>query len=498
VSSFHSRWLGIRSIALAMAVAAALFLPAGRGGAECAGPAPEEMVIDGGTLIDGTGRPPIENSRVVVRGNRISAAGRKGEVRAPKGATVVEASDKFIIPGLIDINVHYYEWQGELYLAHGVTTVKDTGNPIEWLEQMSGAISGGKIAGPRLFYTGNSLTSPPAVKDHHVCLTDEDMARRAVRILKEHGAVAVKVGQQISIPLLKAIAAEAHKLGMPVSGHLRMIGAREAAEAGIDGLEHTTGVPRSTGPRPDWIRSETPATDLAGYYDDLHESAVMDEARFASLIQLLIAKRVVITPTLFTWFRIASDNRTDYAREDSGYSGFDGLSYVPEKVLKAWRNPSVFDPPSQPELEIFKLGYKKVLKFLKEFHDAGGLLLAGSAPGNNVPGLNMLREMEALTKMGLTPAEVIEIATRRNSEFLRMDEEIGTVSPGKLADMVILDASPLKDIKNLRRIAVVIKDGKPVDRRYHSDYKAPIPRPSLTRPLWLDQQLSAGRDGSHL
>ena len=481
----------LRSIATTLLIAAfstLILSEAGGSRGTTLGPS-GDLAITGGTLVDGTGRAPIENSIVLVRGNRILAAGNRGDILMPKGARIIDITGKFVLPGLIDVNVHYHEWQGELYLAHGVTTVKDTGNPVEWLEGMSAAISSGRVAGPRLFYTGNSLTSGRAVKDHHVCLTDPDMARRAVRILRDHGALAIKVGQQISAQLLQTIASEAHSLEVPVSGHLRMIGAREAAQAGIDCLEHTTGVPRSTGPRPDWVRSDEFSSDLAAYYDDLRESAAMDEAKFAPLIRLLIAKKVAITPTLFTWFRVASDRRTEYAREDGEYARIGELSYVPEKVLNLWRNASVYEPPSQADLETFRVARRNILRFLKEFHDRGGSVLAGSATGDGVPGLGMLREMEAMADLRLSPAEIIDISTRLNAQFLRRDAEIGTISPGKLADMIIVDGSPLKDLSNIRRIAIVIKDGKIVDTKYHPDYRAPVPRPNLTRPLWLDLQL---------
>jgi hypothetical protein len=431
----------------------------------------------------------MENSIVLIRGNRILSTGKSGEIHPEKGARVIDARGKFILPGLIDVNVHYHEWHGQLYLAHGVTTVKDTGNPVEWLEEMSVALSSAKVAGPRLFYTGNSLTSGRAVKDHHVCLTDADMARRAVHILRDHGAVAIKVGQQISASLLQSISNEAHSLGMPVSGHLRMLGAREAVQSGIDCLEHTTGVPRSAGPRPDWVRSDEFSSDLAAYYDDLREAAAMDEARFAPLIRLLVARKIAITPTLFTWFRVASDRRAEYAREDAEYASIGELSYVPEKVLKLWRNPSIYEPPGQAELETFRIARRNVIRFLKEFQEAGGVVLAGSATGDGVPGLGMLREMEVMTELGLSPAQVIETATRRNAQFLRQETEIGTISPGKRADIIIVASSPLQAISNLRRISAVIKDGKILDTQYHPDYRAPVPRPNLTRPLWLDLQL---------
>lgn len=446
-------------------------------------------VIEGGTLIDGTGGQPLENAVVVVRGNRIAAVGAKGRVSYPRQANVIRADGKFILPGLIDAHVHYHEWQGELHLAHGVTTVKDTGNPVEWLEALSRAIAAGQTAGPRLFYTGNSLTSPPALKDHHVGLQSPEMGRRAVRILKAHGAIAAKVHQQITPELLRAIADEAHQLGLPVTGHLRRIGAKEAALAGIDGLEHSTGIPRSTGANPGRLVTDDPENDLVGYYDDLNEAAEMQEENFAPLVRLLIAKRVAIIPTLVTWFRVASDRRAAYAREDAVFAQVKALRYVPEEVRKLWQTSAIYEPASASDLERFRRAYAKMSRFLKQFHDAGGTLIAGSATSVMVPGLSMHREMEMMVDLGLSPRQVVDMATRQNAEFLRQDKELGTVTVGKLADLIVVERNPLEDIKNIGRVALVLKDGKLVDRSYHADYQMPVPRPRLTRPVWLEQQL---------
>ncbi|HXG66431.1 MAG TPA: amidohydrolase family protein, partial [Blastocatellia bacterium] len=455
-----------------------------------AGPQDEPVtVIEGGTLIDGTGAAPLRDAVVVIRGNRIAAVGRKGQVRYPKTARVISAEGKFILPGLIDAHVHYHEWQGELHLAHGVTTVKDTGNPVEWLEALSKAIAAGEVVGPRLFYTGNSMTSPPALKDHHIGLRDPEMGRRAVRILKKHGAIAAKVHQQITPELLRAITDEAHKLGLPVTGHLRRIGAREAALAGIDALEHSTGIPRSAGANPNLLKTDDPENDLVGYYDDLNEAAEMREENFAPLIRLLVEKKVAIVPTLITWFRIATDNRAKYAQEDAAFAKIAALKYVPESIREIWRTSFLYEPPSAGGLERFRTAYAKMSRFLKSFHEAGGRLVAGSSTSVMVPGLSMHREMEMFVKLGLTPREVIEIVTRRNAEFMRIDKDLGTLTTGKLADLIVVEQNPLEDIKNIGRIALVMKDGKVVDTSYHADYRMPIPRPKLTRPVWLEQQL---------
>lgn len=446
-------------------------------------------VIEGGTVIDGTGAAPLKNAVVIVRGNRIAGVGRAGSIHLPKNARSLPVRGKFVVPGLIDIHAHYHEWHGELHLAHGVTTVKDTGNPVEWLEALSAAIANGRAVGPRLFYTGNSLTSPPAIRDHHIGLENTDMARRAVRLLKAHGAVAAKVHQQVTPELLRAICEEAERLGMPVTGHLRRIGARDAALAGIAGLEHSTGVPRAVGPHPDLLKTENQEDELAGYYEDLNEAAEMREDQIDPLIRLLVERGVVIVPTLVTWFRIASDARANFAHEDAAYAKIKALSYVPERVRRMWQTSAIYEPQTPGDRERFRLAYQNMSRFLKRFHDAGGMILAGSATGESVPGLSLQREMAMMVELGLPPSEVLQIVTRRNAEFLRKDRELGTIAAGKLADLVVVDRNPLQDIKNIKHISLVMKDGKIIERTYHADFAMPLPRPKLVRPVWFEVQL---------
>ncbi len=446
-------------------------------------------VIEGATLIDGTSKKPVENARVIVRGNTIAAVGKKSELSIPSGARVVPAQGKFILPGLIDIHVHYAEWHGELHLAHGVTTVKDTGNPVEWLEALSKAIADGRTVGPRLFYTGNSLTSPQPIRDHHIGLQSPEMARLAVRLLRKHGAVAAKVHQQITPDLLRTVSDEANRLGMPVTGHLRRIGAREALLAGINGLEHATGIPRSTGSNPELLKPDDPENELVGYYDDLYEAAEMKEENFAPLLKLLLEKKAAIVPTLITWFRVASDHRAAFAAEDATYAQIEALRYVPPRVMAMWKTSSIYEPQNESDQKRFRTAYQKMSRFLKLFHDAGGLLLAGSATGESVPGLSLHREMLLLAELGLPPHQVIEIVTRRNAEFLRQDKELGTIAAGKLADLILVDRSPLLDIRNIGTISMVMKDGKIIDRNYHADFAMPVPRPKLVRPVWLEVEL---------
>jgi hypothetical protein len=270
---------------------------------------------------------------------------------------------------------------------------------------------------------------------------------------------------------------------------LRRIGAREAVQAGIDGLEHATGIPRSTGSQPKLLKTDDPENELVGYYDDLNEAAEMKEENFAPLVKLLVEKKVAIVPTLITWFRVATDRRAAFAAEDATYARIEALGYVPKRVLGWWQTSSISEPPSDNDLQRFRTAYQKMSRFLKLFHDAGGSLLAGSATGDSVPGLSLHREMLMLVDLGMSPREVIETVTRRNAEFLRKDKELGTITTGKLADLIVLDRNPLADIKNIGTVSLVMKDGKIIDRAYHENFAMPVPRPKLVRPVWLELEL---------
>ena len=165
----------------------------------------ETITLLGGTLIDGEGKAPLQDAVVLIRGNRIVEVGRKNEIEHPKNAKVIEATGKFILPGLIDIHVHYHDWMGELFLAHGVTTVKDMGNDVEWISTISAEIEQGKARGPRIVYVGNALDASPPAMEHHVGLDRPEMARRAVQLLHSRSASAIKVREKITPELLRAI-----------------------------------------------------------------------------------------------------------------------------------------------------------------------------------------------------------------------------------------------------------------------------------------------------
>jgi imidazolonepropionase-like amidohydrolase len=449
----------------------------------------------GGTIIDGNGGPPIHNGVVVIKGDRIERVGNKDKIKLPTTATVIDTTGKYVLPGLIDVHVHYSEWMGEMFLAHGVTTVKDVGNYVEWISVARDEINQGKARGPRIFYAGNGLDTPPPRRDHFIGLTRPEMARRVVQLLHQRGAVAIKVREHMTVDLLRAITEEAHTVGMKVTGHLRATDARQAALAGIDGLEHASGIVQAT-----VDPSLTPNLENLKEYDkyvaERKSYSLINMPRAEDLDTLLVSRKVALIPTLSGWWRMATVRRDDFAREDAAYAKNPALAYVPADVRAIWATSALYKLENPDDLAQVRLGYKNIQAILRQHYQAGGQVLAGSDTFVSVPGLSTQRELLFLVDSGFTPMQAISIATHDNARFLGQEPDLGTIAPGKLADIIVVNANPLEDIRRLQPLAIVIKGGQIVDTTYHANDSVPTPRPKLERPLWIEKQLMGVRDSS--
>ncbi len=453
----------------------------------------EVTVIKGGTVIDGTGRPPQPNSIVVIVGDQVKAVGRQDRIPIPPGARVVNADGKYVLPGLIDMHVHYREWQGELFLAHGITTVKDLGNPIEWISELSRLQAEGQLRAPKIFYVGNNLDGPPPEGDHNVGMESLQNAERAVALLFQFNVNAIKVRHKITPEMLGLIARAAHARGIPVTGHLGVTSAADAAKAGIDGLEHASGVALAAAETPDQIK--TNVKGLEAFLEDLRGFAQMSPKKEADLLKLLAARKVTLIPTIAVRRRAVaqSEVRERISREEAQMAGRSGLGYVPEAVRKSWREAPLEKAIQQrfgtEEMELMREGYGRLASFVRQFRRAGGVVLAGSDNLNDVPGLSLHRELESLVEAGLTPREALMATTRDAARFLRRNN-LGTIEPGKTADLIIVSASPLLDIRNLKTIEKVFQNGREIDTAFNPNYTMPPARPNLTRPLFFERLLT--------
>ncbi len=452
----------------------------------------EVTVIVGATIIDCTGRPAFRDSALVIVGGRVKAVGRRAEVRWPREARVIDASGKYVLPGLIDMHIHYREWQGELFLASGVTTVKDLGNPIEWISELSRMQTEGKLRAPRIFHVGNNLDAPPPEGDHHVGVANTNEIEKAVRLLGKSGVAAIKVRHKISPDQLSEIVKAAHAVGLKVTGHLGATDAMEAALSGIDGLEHASGVARAASATPGQVKSD--AKGIGVFLEDLRGFALMNREKESALIRLLVEKKVKLIPTLAIRRRAILEDYATFVQEDDRYGRDPALAYVPEAVRKDWSEAAldkrIRQAFGEEEKRAMNEGYRRLELFVREFHRTGGTVLAGSDNLNGVPGMALQRELESLVAAGLTTMDALICATRDAARFLPPND-LGTIEPGKIADLIILSANPLDDIRHLRRIERVFQSGQELDVKFNRDYALPPARPALKRPLLLERLLTA-------
>src|SRR3989449_1639078 len=442
------------------------------------------LLIQGATLIDGTGKPPIADARILIEGNVIRRIWRGTEAapNLPPGTQVVDARGKFVIPGLIDSHVHYRPYMGEMFLAHGVTAVFDLGNPLAWQTAVKKGLNSGKIRGPRFYFCsgitigneadGDASGGALAGRNLAGMKTAAD-AKKAIAALKGK-TDCVKLNEDTKEDFFTAIAREAHAAGMTVISH--SLNAIDSATWGIDGVEHMTGVGISAIRKADGRKALQGMTIEAGHKNSLLYQW-MEPAVFDEMIQYFVKRNVYLNPTLdFEWKGII-DRTSEFELEDARLLYNPLLQYMPlDERLVTLGQYHWADKRSSADREQFLKGYRNVQDFFRRFIKAGGKIYSGTdSAAANTHGLALLHEMQLYVDAGLSPMEALMTSTEWGAEILHLDKQLGTVEPNKLADMVILRANPLDDIRNTKAVEQVIRDGEIVDITYHSDYTFPFP-----------------------
>jgi hypothetical protein len=443
----------------------------------------QSLLVRGGTLIDGTGRGVIANAEILIQDGVIAGIGSGTSADTPAGMQVVDARGKFIIPGLIDSHIHYRDSNAELFLAHGITTVNDLGNPYLWQSALKKGLNSGQMFGPRYFFCGELDAAAPEIeqqrgidrRDFALIRKPEDVAP-VVKRLKDSGVDCIKLDETIPGEMFAAIAGSAHELGITVISHSMNVS--DSVKWGIDGVEHMVGIAVATAISPQARRAVERLHLEAGHKNSaLYQW--MEPAQFDRVIHDLVQRNVFINPTLAFEWKALHDRAQQHEREDARLFNIPALSYfLVDDRLMILGQYHWADSRSAEEIRQFKDGYRKVQEFLKRFVQAGGKIYAGTdSSAATTPGLSLHHEMELLVDAGLTPIQAIQSATLHGAEILRLNSRLGTIEKGKLADLVVLDANPLENISNTKKISRVIKAGHVVDTRYHADYEIPIKRP---------------------
>ena len=455
------------------------------------------LVIQGGTLIDATGRPPVEDAVIVIERGRIKSVGKRGGVSIPKGSRIISAKGKTILPGFIDGHCHLVDFMGELYLHLGVTTCPDISlNDDYWTVAQREGTNLGKIRGPRLWSGGRWLAgSPPAWaegggrrdKGTYLFKTAEE-ARKIVREKKELGVDYIKLTEFLTPEMTKAAADEAHRLGLPVTAH--NIDVFLAAENGFAGVEHH------------WAPGMTSISDLekrwkihqdraSGKIDTADLAFYYESENFDKIIQVMVEKNISWSPTIATWFRPLSASAKVFKQSELSILDDPKAKYLPLAVrAQTLGQYERYEKFSAEKLVRVREGYKKIEDFMRRFVKAGGIIRGGSDPNNGLPALGLHEELKMFVEAGLSPMEAIRSATINVARTFGKERDFGTVEVGKVADLVVIEGDPLRDIWATQNVKMVVLNGEVVDINFHPGYRNPIPSPDPWRSTPSDIEIS--------
>lgn len=427
----------------------------------------QPLVLRHATVIDVVSGRTKPDMAVVIEGSRITALARDGEVRVPVGARIVDASGKFVIPGLWDMHSHFLferfrEPFMKLFIANGITGVRDLGGEqLGQLGQIRQSIAEGKVLGPRIVAAGPIVDGPKPVWPFSIAVSNAEEGRRAVRTLKEKGADFVKVYSLLPREAYFAIADEAKKQKIPFAGHIpNAITAAEASDAGQSTIEHIF-VYLDVSSDEKELRRERLAAEAKGQ----SEINKVRAAQATRVLDTFSEEKVKLLGERFarngTWFVPTLTVHRGFAfLDDPSFIEDSRLRYMPEAIKGYWKTQRERTPDEV--IRRSRLYYAKDLQIVGLMHRAGAKLLAGSDMMNPhiYPGFSLHDELTLLVEAGLTPFEALQTATVNPAKFFGRENEFGAVERGKLADLVLLEANPLENISHTRRINAVVVNGK--------------------------------------
>jgi len=401
----------------------------------------DTLAIVGGTLIDGTGAAPVADAAVVIRKGRIVATGPRSKVKIPKHANVVDAKGKFILPGLWDMHAHFeqVEW-GPIYLAAGVTTVRDCGNEFEFITAVRDAIAQGRGLGPRLLLAGIFDGAGPLALGVERADTQEQ-ARSWVDRYHDAGFQQMKIYSSVKLEELKAVADEAHRLGMTVTGHVpEGLNAFQTIEAGQDQINHISYIA-------DIMHSPLPDNSTRADRRNAIINIDLNSPESQKALAFLKDHHTVVDPTIALYELFTGTTAKPPASFEPG------INKIPAELAGQLTD---VEPPNENS-EVLEKIFQKDVAIVGALHRAGVPIVAGT--DQSVPGHSLHRELELYVQAGFTPLEAIQSATTVPAHVMGLDKELGTIETGKRADLILISGDPLQDIHNTRNVKYVITNG---------------------------------------
>jgi imidazolonepropionase-like amidohydrolase len=436
------------------------------------------------SIIDVTGGPTQHDMTLVINGNHITALGETALISAPTGALVVDAAGKFVIPGLWDMHVHTLQtWTVAdstvdlpdtffpLFVANGVTGVRDMNGSMDVLRRVRERMQEGSMRGPRVV-TAGLIVDGADWSFGSIAVASREDGRDAVHQLAEAGAEFVKVGGLTPREAYFGVVEAAKELNLPLSGHVPLqITAAEASAAGQKSIEHLDGILLGCSSNEQDLRSDTEAAFIAaqGEFSLLWLARVRAEAgalespdaeRCSTLISQLAANRTWQVPTLVLKRATAFLDEPEVFQDPR-------IAFIPNYLLDTWGPDNALTGMYTVEdFENEKRVFARHLELVGEMHRSGVQLMAGTDTVDPYifPGSSIHDELELFVQAGLSPMEALQTATWNPARYLEMTDSLGSVSVGKIANLVFLDKDPLENIRNTRRIWAVVLDGEVLDR----------------------------------
>jgi imidazolonepropionase-like amidohydrolase len=424
--------------------------------AACAPRHKDRIALVGGNLISGAGDPVLRDAVIVVHQGKIETIAPREGFEIPKTAVVVDVTGSWIIPGLIDGHAHTERWALSRYVAAGVTTVRDVHGTLDSILALREEVSLGGLIAPRIYSAGAMIDGAPATYSDATEVKTADQARRAVDRRAVLGVDYLKIYTRMTPELLKPLMDEASNFNLKVTAHLGLTDALTATKLGVSSIEHLTGIPEAVSKTPEKFYAEHRASFFRGWTYFEKSWAGLDSAALQRVAVTLAESRVAMIPTLVL-------HETFSRLDDPAVLTGDDLKTVPDSQVKKWDVPDMVKRAgwTGTDFAAFRASRPNQDLFLREFRASGGRIVAGTDASNQllVPGLSLHTELELLVEAGLTPSDALQTATLNTAQLLGADS-IGILAPGKVADLVILQANPLTDIHNTRTVQRVMVRGQ--------------------------------------
>ena len=405
------------------------------------------LVFKGASLFDAEAAAVRPHTTVVIEGNRITAVGPDGRVKIPPGAEVVDARGKTLLPGLWDMHVHLQSSAGLMHMAAGVTSVRDLANDTDQLLDMRRKFDEGAVIGPRVLMAGFMDGRGPYAGPTKVFVDTEDEARAAVDKYASLGYVQIKIYSSVKPELVPRIVEMAHRKGLRVSGHVpAFMNAEQFVAAGVDEIQHANFLFLN------FLFDTVKDTRTPVRFTAVAEHAAEidpDSERVGRFIRLLKERGIVIDPTVNIFEGMFTDRP---GRVSAGFAPV--AERMPPQVRRALLAGGL--PVPEGKDQRYRDSFKSMLKMVAALYRAGVPLVAGT---DATPGFSLHRELELYVEAGIPAPKVLQIATLGAARVMKRDKELGSVTPGKLADLILVDGDPASRIGDIRRVTTVVKDG---------------------------------------